>query len=81
MRKYMDELRAESYIEIRPGYADAGALEGMNTGWSDPSRLAPLTTTREEVIKARPRKEVDLGDEREEAGTAVEGAQAGAAAS
>ena len=58
IRRYLSELRVESYIEIRPGYADAGALEGMNTAWSDPSRLAPLTTTREEVIKARPRKRV-----------------------
>ncbi len=58
IRKYLGELRSESYIEIRPGYADAGALEGMNTAWSDPSRLAPLTTTREEVIKERPRKRV-----------------------
>ena len=92
IRKYLDELRMESYIEIRPGYADVGAIEGMNTAWSDPSRLAPLTTTREEVIKARPRKrvlwmiplprkEVDLDDEGEEAGTTVEGAEAGAAAS
>ena len=92
IRKYLDELRAESYIEIRPGYADPGALDGMNTAWSDPSRLAPLTTTREEVIKARPRKrvlwmiplprkKVDLDEEEEEAETAVEGAEAGAAAS
>ncbi len=92
IRKYLDELRAESYIEIRPGYADTGALDGMNTAWSDPSRLAPLTTTREEVIKARPRKrvlwmiplprkKVDLDEEEEEAETAVEGAEAGAAAS
>lgn len=58
IRKYLSELRSESYIEIRPGYADEGALEGMNTAWSDPSRLAPQTTTREEVIKERPRKRV-----------------------
>ena len=58
IRKYLSELRSEAYIEIRPGYADAGAIEGMNTGWSDPSRLAPLTTTREEVIKTRRRKRV-----------------------
>ena len=58
IRKYLGELRGESYIEIRPGYADAGAIEGINTAWSDPSRLAPLTTTREEVIKERPRKRV-----------------------
>ena len=56
IRKYLGELRMESYIEIRPGYADDGAVEGMNTAWSDPSRLAPLTTTREEVIRTRRRK-------------------------
>ena len=58
IRKYLTELRSQAYIEIRPGYADSGALEGMNTAWSDPSRLAPLTTTREEVIKTRRRKRV-----------------------
>lgn len=56
IRSYLSELREESYIEIRPGYADSGALEGMNTAWSDPSRLAPVTTTREEVIRTRRRK-------------------------
>ena len=30
----------------------------MNTAWSDPSRLAPQTTTREEVIRTRRRKRV-----------------------
>ncbi len=58
IRNYLSELRAESYIEIRPGYSDTGAIDGMSTAWSDPSRLAPLTTTREEVIQARPRKRV-----------------------
>ena len=58
IRQYLTELRVESYIEIRPGYADEGAIEGMNTAWSDPSRLAPLTTTREEVIRTRRRKRV-----------------------
>ena len=56
IREYLSELRMESYIEIRPGYADSGAIEGIITAWSDPSRLAPATTTREEVIKRRPRK-------------------------
>lgn len=91
IRRYLSELRAESYIEIRPGYADTGALDGMNTAWSDPSRLAPQTTTREEVIKARPRKrvlwmiplprkKVDLDDE-QETDTAFDEAASGAAAS
>ena len=46
----------QAYIEIRPGYQDSGSVEGMNTAWSDPSRLAPQTTTREEVIRTRRRK-------------------------
>ena len=56
IRNYLSELRMESYIEIRPGYRDSGAVQGMNTAWSDPSRLAPQTTTREEVIRTRRRK-------------------------
>ena len=58
IRNYLTELRGESYIEIRPGYDDSGAIDGMNTAWSDPSRLAPQTTTREEVIRTRRRKRV-----------------------
>ncbi len=92
IRRYLSELRSESYIEIRPGYADEGAIEGMNTGWSDPSRLAPLTTTREEVIRTRrrkrvlwmiplPRQQVDDSDSEEDAAPAPEQAEAGAAAS
>lgn len=91
IRKYLAELRTESYIEIRPGYADAGGIEGMNTAWSDPSRMAPLTTTREEVIKARPRKrvlwmiplprkKVDVDDEGQQ-DTEVRDTASGAAAS
>lgn len=89
IRRYLGELRAESYIEIRPGYADAGALEGMNTAWSDPSRLAPMTTTREEVIRTRrrkrvlwmiplPRQKVDDADAGEEAAPETAGAEAAA---
>lgn len=91
IRRYLTELRIESYIEIRPGYADDGAVEGMNTAWSDPSRLAPLTTTREEVIRTRrrkrilwmiplPREKVDLEDAGDDE-PAPEQASAGAASS
>ncbi len=89
IRQYLSELRTQSYIEIRPGYADEGAVQGMNTAWSDPSRLAPLTTTREEVIRTRRRKRllwmiplpkgpVDLedSDDRSEPGDATDGAAA-----
>lgn len=89
IRRYLSELRGESYIEIRPGYADAGAIEGMNTAWSDPSRLAPMTTTREEVIRTRrrkrvlwmiplPRQKVDEADSGEEAASDADGAEAAA---
>ena len=90
IRKYLTELRVESYIEIRPGYADEGAIEGMNTAWSDPSRLAPLTTTREEVIRTRRRKRVlwmiplprqSVDDAESDADAEPEQAEAGAAAS
>ena len=90
IRRYLSQLRGESYIEIRPGYADSGAIEGMNTAWSDPSRLAPLTTTREEVIRTRrrkrvlwmiplPRQKVDDADSEE--GAAPDAGGAGAASS
>jgi parvulin-like peptidyl-prolyl isomerase len=91
IRKYLSELRGQSYIEIRPGYADEGAIEGINTAWSDPSRLAPLTTTREEVIRTRrrkrvlwmiplPREKVDDPDAEEDVQPAPEQAEARAAA-
>ena len=57
IREYLSELREEAYIEIRPGYADSGAVPGMDTSWSDPAKLAPVTTTKEEVLsKGKKRK-------------------------
>ena len=92
VRAYLSELRGESYIEIRPGYGDSGGIEGVNTAWSDPSRLAPLTTTREEVIRTRrrkrvlwmiplPRVKVDDQDADAEVDSAGDGDAQGAAAS
>jgi hypothetical protein len=49
-------LRERAYIEIRPGYADAGAAPGQDTSWTDPAQLAPVTTTREEVLKKKKKK-------------------------
>jgi peptidyl-prolyl cis-trans isomerase SurA len=53
VRNFLSELRKDAYIEIRPGYIDSGAVEGMDTSWSDPARLAPVTTTREEVLQRK----------------------------
>ncbi len=51
IREYLTELRTRSYIEIRPGFVDAAAAAGQDTSWSDPAKLAPVTTTRDEVLR------------------------------
>ena len=56
VRKFLTELRQQSYIEIRPGYADSMAALGKDTTWSDPAKLAPVTTTREEVLGNKKKK-------------------------
>lgn len=57
IREYLTELREMAYIEIRPGYVDNSAAPGKDTSWSDPAKLAPITTTREEVLeKGRKKK-------------------------
>ncbi len=56
IREYLTELRERAYIEIRPGYADSGAVAGMDTSWSDPAKLAPVTTTREEVLSRKKKR-------------------------
>jgi peptidyl-prolyl cis-trans isomerase SurA len=56
VRKFLVELREESYIEIRPGYIDSGAVPGKDTSWTDPAKLAPATTTRAEVLAKKKRR-------------------------
>ena len=56
IRTYLSELRERAYIEIRPGYSDAGAVEGIDTSWSDPANLAPVTTTRDEVVNKKKKR-------------------------
>jgi len=56
VRKYLSSLRGDAYIEIRPGYLDKGAVAGQNTDWSDPAKLVPVTTTREEVVGTKRRR-------------------------
>ena len=50
VREYLTHLRQNAYIELRPGYVDLSAAPGMDTSWSDPAQLAPVTTTKEEVL-------------------------------
>lgn len=57
IREYLTELREMSYIEIRPGFRDIAAAPGQDTSWTDPAKLAPVTTTRDEVLeKGKKRK-------------------------
>ena len=56
VRKFLTRLREEAYIEIRPGYSDSGAVPGRDTSWTDPAKLAPVTTTREEVLAKKKKR-------------------------
>jgi peptidyl-prolyl cis-trans isomerase SurA len=56
IREYLTELREQAYIEIRPGYVDSAPAPGVDTSWTDPAKLAPVTTTREEVLKGKKKK-------------------------
>ncbi len=58
IREYLTELRYDAYIEIRPGYVDLGAAPGKDTSWTDPAKLAPVTTTRDEVLKKGKKKKL-----------------------
>ncbi len=56
VRDYLSQLRKDAYIEIRPGYLDSGAVPGMDTSWSDPAKLAPVTTTKEELLNRKKKR-------------------------
>jgi parvulin-like peptidyl-prolyl isomerase len=56
IREYLTKLRYDAYIELRPGYVDSAAAEGKDTSWSDPAKLAPVTTTKEEVLNKKKKR-------------------------
>jgi peptidyl-prolyl cis-trans isomerase SurA len=58
IREYLASLREDAYIEIRPGYVDINAVEGKDTSWSDPAKLAPVTTTRDELLSKKKKKKL-----------------------
>ncbi|MCC6367174.1 MAG: peptidylprolyl isomerase [Bryobacterales bacterium] len=49
IREYLTKLREEAFLEIKPGYVDAGAATGKDTKWNDPAQLKPETVTKQEV--------------------------------
>jgi hypothetical protein len=60
VRAYLNKLRLDAFLEIKPGFEDSGAVPGKDTSWSDPAELKPETVTKEEVA-ARPRRKHLLG--------------------
>ena len=58
IREFLASLREDSYIEIRPGYVDSNAVAGKDTSWSDPAKLAPVTTTRDELLNKKKKKKL-----------------------
>jgi peptidyl-prolyl cis-trans isomerase SurA len=58
LRTYLTRLREDAFLEIKAGYADAGAAPGKDTSWKDAATLKPDTTTKEEVAARRHRKKL-----------------------
>jgi peptidyl-prolyl cis-trans isomerase SurA len=56
VREYLTKLRQQAFLEIKPGYIDAGAAAGKDTTWTDPAQLKPETVTKEEVASQTRRK-------------------------
>jgi peptidyl-prolyl cis-trans isomerase SurA len=49
VQQYLTGLRANAFLQIKPGYVDSGAAPGKDTTWQDPSAIRPETTTKESV--------------------------------
>ena len=58
VRAYLTKLRADAFLEIRPGYVDSGAAPGKDTNWKDVAQLKPQTVTKEEVAAEKRRKKL-----------------------
>ena len=49
IRKFLTKLREDAFLEIKPGYTDAGAAPGKDTHWQDPAQLKPETISKKQV--------------------------------
>jgi peptidyl-prolyl cis-trans isomerase SurA len=58
LRTYLTKLREDAFLEIKPGYVDAGAAPGKDTSWKDADLLKPDTTTKEEVAARKHKKKL-----------------------
>ena len=55
IRKYLTDLRANAFLEIREGWIDSAPAEGKSTAWSEPASLKPEMITKGE-LEARTRR-------------------------
>ncbi|MBI3210986.1 MAG: peptidylprolyl isomerase [Candidatus Solibacter usitatus] len=55
IREYLTKLRDLAFLEIKPGFLDAGASPGKDTTWKDPAQLKPETISKE-LVSSRPRR-------------------------
>jgi peptidyl-prolyl cis-trans isomerase SurA len=58
LRAYLSKLRDQSFLEIKAGYEDTGAVPGKDTKWNDPAQLKPETVTKEQVLQNPSRKRI-----------------------
>jgi peptidyl-prolyl cis-trans isomerase SurA len=58
LRIYLTKLREDAFLEIKPGFVDAGAAPNKDTSWKDPATLKPETTTKEEVAARKHKKKL-----------------------
>ncbi|MGH9624376.1 MAG: peptidylprolyl isomerase [Bryobacteraceae bacterium] len=49
VRQYLTQLREKAFLQIKPGYLDAGAAPGQDTTWQQAAKLKPETVTKAEV--------------------------------
>jgi len=49
VREYLTHLRAQAFLQIKPGFVDTGAAPGQDTSWQDVAQLKPETITKAEV--------------------------------
>lgn len=60
LREYLTQLRANAYLEIKPGYTDSAAAPGKDTTWQDALAIKPETTTKEAVASHAHKKFLHL---------------------
>lgn len=60
VQKYLQQLRVDAFLEIKPGFEDTGAAPGKNTAWVDPASIQAETTTKE-AVAAQTRRRRLLG--------------------